>query len=128
MGNDRIVRIYQYKGKELGKLIEFGTGSFRDREFRADLTEYEAIDLVNNMSPTERVHMKHNAYAVYRLLESYGLNPDDYVNDEDVMIHVTDKGYKTLTELARGDHRAWELIIHRSLEKELFEAFQIEKK
>ena len=80
------------------------------------------------MSLKAKVHMRHDAYAVYRLLESRGLDPDDYVENEDIMIHVANRGYSNLTELNRGDHRAWELVKQRGLEDELFQDFQPEQK
>jgi len=124
MKDEKTIRTYNYQGRELGRLVQSETGEFRGREFRTDLSVYEAIDLVREMSPEAKVHMRHDAYAVHRLLEAHGLNPDDYVDDEDVMVHVANRGYKNLTELNHGDHRAWELVKQRGLEKDLFKDFQ----
>ena len=117
---ERIVRTYEYKGIELGQLVEYGSGEFRTREFRPNLSEYEAIDLLREMDSEDKVHMKHRAYAVHRLLEEHGLKPDDYIDNEDVMVHIANCGYKNLTELNRGDPRAWKLVKQRGLEDELF--------
>jgi len=126
MANAKVVRTYEYQGIELGKLLEFGAG--HSRVFRTDLSIYDAIDLVRKMSPGERVHMKYDAYGVYRLLEAHELNPDDYVDNEDIMIHVANRGYRTLTELNHGDRRAWKLVRQRGLENELFQDFQPKQK
>ena len=126
MAKEKILRKYSHQGQELGCLVEFGIGKYKDREFRTDLSEYDAIDLVNSMSPEEKIHMKHNAFAVHRLLESYGINPDDYINNEDILVHIANKGYKTLTELNKGDNRAWRLVKQRGLEEELFQGVRVE--
>lgn len=122
MEPERVVKEYDFKGIQVGELVESLTT--RARYFRTLLSSIEAIDLVLEMSPEQRVHMKHSAYGVYRLLQHHELNPDDYVSDEDIMITAANKGLTNLTQLNRGDHRAWELTKQRSLEKELFGDFE----
>jgi hypothetical protein len=128
MAKEKVVRTYEYQGRELGKLVEVGIGQHKSREFQTDLSEYEAMNLVYEMPAADQVHMRHQAHAVHRLLESFGQKPDDYVDNEVIMIHVANEGYTTLTELNRGDHRAWELVKQRGLEDELFQDVKSEKK
>ncbi len=125
MANERVLQTYEYQGREVGKLVVCGSGQFRGKEFQTDLSEYDAIDLVREMPPETKVHMRRDAQAVYILLKNYELSPNDYVDNEDIMVHVANRGYRNLTELNRGDHRAWELVKKRGLEAELFQDFQV---
>ena len=124
MTEKKLIRVYNYQGKEIGELVEMGSGERKEREFRTELTDNDVIDFVREMKPETKVHMKHNAYGIYRLLQHFGINPDDYVDNEDIMIYVANKGYKSLTELNHGDKRAWELVKQRDLEAELFSDFK----
>ncbi len=121
MTDEKIIRTYEFDGEELGRLVYLEGGQ---REFRTDFTESEAIDLVGRLPPEVKVHMKSDAYAVYRLLQSFGINPDNYVDNEDVLIYVAGRGYRTLGALNRNDRRVRELVKRRGLERELLQAFQ----
>ncbi len=120
------IRDYEYKGRVVGAIWEKidPETRFRIRYFVPELEEFEAIDLVREMDLEDKIHMKHNAYGVFRLLEYYRMNPDDYVEDEDIVIYVADNGYKTLTELNHKDIRAWQLVHQRGLEGKLFPELQ----
>ena len=134
---ERVIRTYELEGKVLGNVYEVPRYEFpaedfrkvvvkRGREFRPEpgINEFDIVDLIEDLSPSERVHLKTSVYPLYRLLEHFNLNPDDYVSDEDAMIHIADRGYKNLTELNRSDFRAWELVNQRKLEEQLFSGSQ----
>ena len=57
---------------------------------------------------------------MYKVLKYLGINLDDYITDEDLVIYVADEGYKNLTQLLSGDHKVWKLIKQWGLEKYLF--------
>lgn len=137
MEDETIIRTFEYNGKEIGCIVE-GMNSMvnpktnnlnkkRCRAFRTDLTGFEAIDLFNEMPPKDKIHIQHDAYGVFRLLMHHQINPDDYIENEDIMIHITNIGYKNLTEIYHNDHRAWELVKQRGLEGELFQDFKTQK-
>ncbi len=107
---------YIFQGQELGRLV--------GREFQTDFEEFDALDLVRRMSPEDRIHMKRNAYGVHKLLEHFGINPGDCVEDADLVIYVADKGYKRLSQLCRYDRQAWKLVKQRGLAKKLFPGLQ----
>ena len=134
MENEEIIRKFEYNGKEIGFLVEGTKGVINKRtdnlnkrkcrEFKTDIGELEAIDLVGEMIPEDKIHMKTQAYAIFRLLEYHKINPDDYINDTDVMIHVANIGCQNLTDVYHNDHRAWELVKQRGLEGQLFKDFK----
>ena len=125
------VRTFDYQGEVLGKIVSFidkkeqsfFNKGYRKREFRPSIDEFAAIDLVREMPLADKIHMRHNAYAVHRLLESYGINPDDYVDNEDIMLHIAEQGINNLTKLNHNDKRAWKLVKQRGLEDELNKLF-----
>ena len=112
----RIIKTFEYQGTHLGELVDYGTS----REFVPKLGEFEAIDLVQEMPARDKIHMRHTAYAVFRLLEHYAITPEDYIDDEDIAIHVADLGVHNLTDLNHKDYRAWELVQQRGLSDKLF--------
>tara|TARA_Y100000310_G_scaffold326837_1_gene392289 strand:- start:14075 stop:14494 length:420 start_codon:yes stop_codon:yes gene_type:complete len=120
-----LIRLYSHEGRTLGALVEVDDEMGRKRrEFRTNYSEYDAMDIAEGLDSEVKVHMKSKAYAVHRLLQNFDINPDDYVDDEDVIIHVANKGYKNLTELFHGDRRAWKLVKRRRLERDLFPELQ----
>ena len=130
MSGQTKIRDYKFNDQIVGTLIEEDsfrynpvTGNnnkIRVRRLETELSEFAVIDMVEDLTPAERVHLKIDAYPLFRLLEHYEINPDDYVSDEDVLIHIANRRYKSLTELNRQDHRAWELVKQRGLGKQLF--------
>jgi len=78
--------------------------------------------LVNEeMGPEHRIHLRSEAYGVYRALQALQCNPDDFVSDEDIAIYVMQLGAHSLTQLYRKDHRAWELVKQRNLASIIFQ-------
>lgn len=134
MAEPRVIKTYERNGKELGTLIErvskdfdIQSGKFvvkRYREFETNMGEFDAVELVRELSPREKIHMKTSAYPVFRLLQHFRINPDDYVEDADIAIYVANERYRNLSDLSHGDHRAYELVKQRGLEKKLFPELQ----
>tara|TARA_B100001971_G_C17990203_1_gene431922 strand:+ start:158 stop:601 length:444 start_codon:yes stop_codon:yes gene_type:complete len=121
--NSDPVKTYTYNGEEIGRLVRFVGG---ETQFQTNRSEFDAISLVCDMPLEVKVHMRHKAHAVCRVLEYYGIDPNSYLDNEDILIYVANKGYKSLTALYRGDNRAWKLVKQRGLEDELFQSFQPE--
>ncbi|MEK6952841.1 MAG: hypothetical protein AABX29_07540 [Nanoarchaeota archaeon] len=134
METPKIIRNYEHEGEVVGRLVEYPTvklnqrtGQFVsavERKFETELGEFDVLDLVMELDPEKRIHMKTNAYGLYKLLQHYGIDPDDYIDDETVIIHCADRGYRNLSDLCRGDHRAWELVKQRGLAGKLFPELQ----
>src|SRR3989344_7831588 len=105
MGTPKIIRNYEHAGKVVGKLVEYPaiklnpvTNQFvstTERRFETELGEFNVVDLVRELEPEDRVHMKTKAYGLYRTLQHFEINPDDYIDDEDLVIHCMNKGYKS---------------------------------
>ena len=130
---ERVIKTYEFEGETLGKIYEvpyYGSPAKpfgkvivkRVKEFRfePEINEFSIIDLLQDLSPSERMHLKTSANTIYQLFKHININPNTYLSDEDIMIHVADRGYKNLTELNRQDHKAWKLVKERGLEERLF--------
>lgn len=128
-----VVTEYEHKGLKLGEMVETRTkqldldGRYRtyaEREFVPLVTDVDASVLAEDLSPSERLHMRTKAPGLYGFLGQLGVDPSLYISDEDIVIHVADSGYNNLTELNRGDKRAWELVRERGLVSKLFPVLQ----
>jgi hypothetical protein len=114
----KIIAKYKYAGKDIGKYVQYN--HLGDRELQTDISEFEAEDLLANMPIEDKIHIRTKALGVLRLAEHYGLNPNDYLSDTDLVTYVVDNGYKSLTDLNRSDRNAWALVRTRGLEIKLF--------
>lgn len=130
----RAVTTLSYEGKEIGKIVEIATRYKLEsppeispetkteirREFETELSASEAMDLAYELSIEDRIHMRKNAYPIFRLVQFHESNPEDYLSNEEIVIFAAELGCKNLTELFRKDHRTWELVKQRELERKLF--------
>ena len=120
-------RIYEYDGIRLGSLVfepkYDGNYHYINREFIPERSEYELMDIINEMSPEERIFMRRRAFGVYKLLEYYGLNLNDFISNEDILINAINRDCRNMTELNHKNKRLWKLIKERGLEEELFQDF-----
>jgi len=114
---DRIVKTIIYEGREIGRIC---TNRWEERTVEADLSETELIDLVQNLDPTERIHLRSRAFPLYFLMTAYELDPKDFVTDDDIAISVLDGGYRNKTDLWRRDPALRKLVKERGLEDKLF--------
>jgi len=128
-----VVKTYEHGGIELGGVVKTTsrTLNFNNRyeafvseEFVPLVSDLDASVLAEELSPSERVHMKTKAPGLYGFLEQLGVDPKLYVSDEDIVLHVADSGYRNLTELNRGDKKTWELVKERGLVSKLFPELQ----
>ncbi len=117
MPKRKTIRTYKYQGRSIGTVMQEEDGK---RTFEPSLTEYETLDLIENMEPQDRVHMRYRHYGVFRLLENYGHTPNDCIDTTDIVICAADCSARSLTELNRRDRRVWELVRQRGLAKMLF--------
>ena len=118
---EKIVREYDFNGISIGQVIENDEGK---REFVTELSELEIIGIVQDMDPKVRLHMKQKAYGVHRALRHYGITPTDYVDNNDVMMRVTELRCRTMTTIAKKDNRAYRIIMSRpDLDKEVRKFF-----
>ena len=116
-----IVKIYNYKGQEMGKILLYATG---EREFQPKLNESEALALFRDLPARNKVHLQRDAYAVHKLLSHFGIDPTDYVENEDILIHIADQGYNSLTQLGRKNRPTWKLVKDRGLDDEVAKLFK----
>lgn len=112
----RKIKEYEFDGKPIGEIWLDGFGK---REFKPALSEFEVVDVVRELDSATRIHMRSKTYGIHRALQHYGHSPDDYIDDGDVILHVTEMGCGTLTELNHSDFKTWELVHQRGLEKML---------
>jgi hypothetical protein len=117
-----VERTFKIGNRVIGYLIKKKNPE-SSNTFLPNVDEFTAIEIARRLSPREKVHMKSDVLGVYKLLKHYGIDPDDFIDDEDIGIYVAERGYKTLSELSYGDHRARELVKERGLEKEIFQDF-----
>lgn len=115
-----VIRRYTYQGKEVGRLVSCNGQT----NFETELNEQDVITLLREMPPGDKIHMKRLASAVCKLIEFYGIDPRTYVENEEIMIYVADRGFRNMSELYRGDRNAWLFVKQRSLEGELFKDFR----
>jgi hypothetical protein len=118
----RIIAEYTHEGTDLGKVVQ---NTNEVRRFIPALSEIETADFVQGLDPYVRLHMKIEAYGVFRLLQHYGATPTDYVSNEDVLMRVTELGCQNVSQIHRRDNAAYRLIKAREdLETEVKKLFK----
>lgn len=129
MENDKIVRRYSYNGSLCGELVSSyklesfeGVGTWRvpANIFRPIMSEHDALNFVETMSVVDKIHMRKKAYGLWKLLQHYGVNPDDCVLEEDIAINALENGCHNSSDLFRKDRKTWKLAKQRGILEDLF--------
>lgn len=125
-----IIKTYQYQGRELGKEVESTVPYINDcgkvvrfrrrREFQPELGEFETLDLLKEMLPEERIHLQVTYAGVYRLVTYFGIEPEDYISDEDLIIYVANLSKRKQKKLDYDEPQVWKMIQQRGLEERIF--------
>lgn len=111
------IREYEYLGRIIGRVLDYGQG---EREFVTDLTEMNAVDLIQDMPIRHKIRMRSEAFGVLKLAQHFRIPIDSYLTNEDLAIYIMGLGCQNLTELNHTDQRAWQLLHDRGLAKKFF--------
>ncbi len=107
---------YFYRGRKIG-FVDNGWGL---RHFEQTIGNSELEELIDELSEETRIHMRTQAYAIYRALLAQNSDTKDYVGNEDIAIHIMNKGYHSLSEVYKKDRKVWELVKQRNLAEIIF--------
>ncbi len=117
-----VIRKLFYNGEFIGKVVKSKTDS--GTRIESALSEWEVIDAINDMDPQEKIGIYDLYPDLIRVISHYRINPNEYITDEDIVIYVVDKGYRSIAELSIKERRVWEMVKKRELEDRFFPRLQ----
>lgn len=117
-----VIRKLFYNGELIGKVVKSKTDS--GTRIESALSEWEVIDAINDMDPQEKIGIYDLYPDLIRVISHYRINPNEYITDEDIVIYVVDKGYRSIGELSIKEMRVREMVKKRGLEDRIFPRLQ----
>ncbi len=110
------VETYYFERKKLCVVerSRFGT------EYIALIPEFDLLDLISGLEPSERINLRKNERGLYETLRGHNIDPDAIISNPDLAVFVLDNNCRNLTQTYRKSYRAWKLIKERGLEEKIF--------
>jgi len=117
-------KTFVYDGKEILEKYPH-RGSYTD--YHILVKEMELEEIVRNMPLEVRAHMMAKAYPIYKALEVMGRSPSDYIDDEEILVFIMEKGIRDAVHLRKKEIGLWQAARERGSLDDIFAKIALER-